>query len=107
MERELLKGHSKLMILSTLAAEPMHGYALSQKLRTEMPGMFAFGVGMLYPLLHALEKDEYIEGVWNTDGDVRKKIYQVTKKGKKELAHKKKEWRLFSQSLSGFIHLNP
>ncbi len=104
VSKELLKGNSELLILSALADQPMHGYALSQRLNAIMPGMFKFGVGMLYPLLHRLELRGYITGRWETrDGEKRKKIYTITLSGKKQLARATHEWQMFSHAMNTIV----
>ncbi|MFA6098984.1 MAG: helix-turn-helix transcriptional regulator [Patescibacteria group bacterium] len=100
MNKELLKGHSELIILSALAKKPMHGYVLSEALREAMPDMFQFGVGMLYPLLHKLERKRLITGQWLEVGHARRKVYSLTKNGKKQLASQSKEWRAFNQAIN-------
>lgn len=99
MNQQLLKGHSRLLILAALNKRPMHGYALSEYLKEEMADAFKFGVGMLYPLLHKLEKDGFIVGKWEEFAGMRKRVYHLTKKGKKEFATKTREW----QKMSGMI----
>jgi len=96
MNQQLLKGHSRLLVLAALNKQPMHGYALSEYLQVEMAEAFKFGVGMIYPLLQKLEQEKYILGVWEEFAGMRKRVYHLTKKGKKELAVKKKEWQSMS-----------
>lgn len=96
MNQQLLKGHSRLLILAALNKRPMHGYALSEYLKDEMADAFKFGVGMLYPLLHKLEKEKLIVGKWEEFAGMRKRVYHLTKKGKKELADKTVEWEAMS-----------
>lgn len=105
MNKELLKGNSEMIILSALASKPMHGYALSQKLQQEMPDMFKFGVGMLYPLLHRLEKKKLITGSWITIDNAKKRVYSLTKKGKKQLTTSKHEWQMFNKTVSKLVNL--
>ncbi|MDP2684478.1 MAG: helix-turn-helix transcriptional regulator [bacterium] len=104
MNQQLLKGHSELLILAALNKRPMHGYALSEYLKDEMAEMFKFGVGMLYPLLHKLEKDKYIAGYWEESGGLRKRVYQLTKQGKKELNTKRQEWNNLSLLVQNIIN---
>lgn len=106
MNSQLLKGHSELLVMTALDREPMHGYALSQKLQDQAPEMFKFGVGMLYPLLHKLEKQRFIEGLWSGSGKERRKIYALTKNGKKNLESRKKEWASFAAMMKTFVE-NP
>lgn len=82
----------------------MHGYALSEYLKDEMAETFKFGVGMLYPLLHKLEKDKYIVGRWEESAGLRKRVYQLTKQGKKELHEKKQEWNNMSLLVRNIIN---
>ncbi|MBI2984217.1 MAG: PadR family transcriptional regulator [Candidatus Kerfeldbacteria bacterium] len=104
LNREILKGHSQLIILAALARRPMHGYALSEHLRQRMPESFRFGVGMIYPLLHRMEKDKLIRGRWQRILGADRKVYALTHRGQRMLAAKKHDWRLFSSLVSRMIH---
>jgi len=106
MDRELLKGHTKLIILSALARQPMHGYALSEHIKGEMEDAFKFGVGMLYPLLHAMEKEKLIRGTWRDMSGARKRVYTLTKSGKHELSKQRKEWRRFTKLVGNLVSGN-
>ncbi|MFA5134261.1 MAG: PadR family transcriptional regulator [Patescibacteria group bacterium] len=103
MDQQLLKGHSRLLILAALNKRPMHGYALSEFLKEEMAETFKFGVGMLYPLLHKLEKDTYIVGRWEESGGLPKRVYRLTKQGEKEFKKKKQEWNNLSLLVRNII----
>ncbi len=96
MNHQLLKGHSRLLILSALKRRPMHGYGLSEYLKDKMADQFKFGVGMLYPLLHGLEKQRLIIGTWEETETAKKRVYRITKKGESELARQKAEWKAMS-----------
>ncbi len=104
MDHQLLKGHSRLLILAALNTRPMHGYALSEYLKDEMAETFKFGVGMLYPLLHTLEKEKCIIGYWEESIGLRKRVYRLTKQGKKELQTKKQEWNMMSLLVRNIIN---
>lgn len=104
MDQQLLKGHSRLLILAALQTRPMHGYALSEYLKEEMAETFKFGVGMLYPLLHKLEKEQCIAGRWDGAGKLRKRIYHITPRGKNELRKKKHEWNSMSLLVQNVIN---
>lgn len=105
MNKELLKGHSELIVLAALASNPMHGYALSEQIKAQMPESFKFGVGMLYPLLHRLEQKDLIVGSWQDSGQQKRRVYSVTKQGKKTLATKKVEWQQFHQLVTKLVTL--
>ncbi|MFA5051435.1 MAG: PadR family transcriptional regulator [Patescibacteria group bacterium] len=104
MDQQLLKGHSQLLVLAALQKQPMHGYALSEYLKDEMAEIFKFGVGMLYPLLHKLEKEKYIVGFWEESGGLRKRVYRLTRQGKKELNKKRQEWNNLSLLVRNIIN---
>lgn len=111
MNKESLKGHSELLILSALAQRPMHGYALSEYLKQHTDETFKFGVGMMYPMLHRLEQKKYIKGEWkqvlgadpSTKLGTGRRVYSLSKQGKKALAAKKKEWTAFSSLVTKMI----
>ncbi len=104
MDRQNLKGHSQLIVLAALARQPMHGYALSEYLKTEMDAVFKFGVGMLYPLLHQLEKDKLIVGKWQQVAGADRRVYSLTKKGQKKLKEKRAEWNTMSSLVGKLVH---
>lgn len=106
MNKQLLKGHSELLILAALAREPMHGYALSERLRDELHDLFKFGVGMLYPLLHGMEKKKLIKGEWQAVEGADRRVYSLTKNGRKSLAAQKKEWQTFSSLVNSFVQVS-
>lgn len=98
---ELVKGNALVLILSCLAREPMHGYRIVKELSQLSEGYFAMGEGTLYPHLHQLEKDELIEGYWETvSGSRERKCYRITERGKAELARKKQEWQKFQSQVN-------
>jgi DNA-binding PadR family transcriptional regulator len=68
-----------------------------------MADAFKFGVGMLYPLLHKLEKDGFIIGKWEEFAGMRKRVYHLTKKGKKEFATKTREWLDMSDMIGKLV----
>ncbi len=110
MNSQSLKGHSELLILAALAQTPMHGYALSGYLKGQILE-FKFGVGMIYPLLHKLEQKKQIKGEWkqvlgadpSTSLRTSRRVYSLTKQGKKALEAKKKEWRTFSNLVTKIV----
>jgi len=104
MNKEQLKGHSELIILGALAVRPMHGYALSQYLKDELADQFKFGVGMLYPILHRLEQKKLITGEWKQVLGADRKVYSLTRQGRKAYQEKKQEWLTFSSLVKNVIH---
>jgi DNA-binding PadR family transcriptional regulator len=105
---ELVKGNALVLILSCLAKEPMHGYRIAKELKQQSEGYFAMGEGTLYPHLHQLEKDGFIEGCWETvSGGRERKCYRITDRGTAELARRREEWRKFQANVNRVLGLAP
>ncbi|MFA6042863.1 MAG: PadR family transcriptional regulator [Patescibacteria group bacterium] len=104
MNKEQLKGHSRMLILAALDQKAMHGYALAQALRDQMPDTFKFGMGMLYPLLHNLEKKGFITGTWREVSSGKRRVYELTTRGQKELKALKQDWAVFQKTITRIVH---
>lgn len=105
---ELVKGNASALILSCLAAEPMHGYRIVKELEQVSEGYFAMREGTLYPHLHQLERDGLIEGYWETvSGGRERKMYRITDSGRAELARKKHEWETFQANVNRVLQVQP
>jgi len=103
---ELVKGNATVLILSVLAREDMHGYRIAREIDRISEGYFILGEGTLYPHLHQLEKDQLIEGYWETMPNGRdRKSYHITDKGRAELARRTEEWRKFQTKLNHSLGL--
>ena len=98
--KELLKGSTYLLVLSVLEQKDLYGYMMIRELEIRSENAFEMSEGTLYPILHALEKEKYLEAYWNTVDGRQRKYYHLTKKGKKELAARKEEWRAFSADVN-------
>ncbi|MBU5439045.1 helix-turn-helix transcriptional regulator [Tissierella sp. MSJ-40] len=97
---ELLKGSTSTLILSLLEEKSMYGYEIIKTLEEKSNGIFSFKEGTLYPLLHSLESDGYLESYWDLGENNRKrKYYSITQKGKKQIQYKKEEWSVFSKTV--------
>lgn len=105
MNKELLKGTTEIMILKMLDREPMYGYGMIKNLEILSNGSFQFKEGTLYPLLHSLEKKSYIESYWDQLDGRKRKYYQITDKGRKNLQERSKEWQEFSIAINGILEI--
>jgi len=102
-ERERLKGHLDLLLLSVLAAGPAHGYAIITALRARSEGTFDLPEGTVYPGLHRLEDAGLLASDWaETDGR-RRRIYQLTTRGEAALAAERTEWTRFATGIQAVI----
>lgn len=94
--RELVKGSTSLLLLQLLEERDMYGYELVKELENRSGNEFSVKEGTLYPALHKLEKQEYIECYWQEQekGPARK-YYRITEAGKEMLLEKTREWNDF------------
>lgn len=104
ISKELIKGSTNLLILSLLKENSMYGYEMIKKIEEKSKGIFAFKEGTLYPILHSLEGDGFVEAYWEKSEEGRKrKYYKITKKGNAHFLDKKKEWETFRDSIDSFL----
>ena len=101
MRAELLKGHLDLLLLSVLAGSPLHGYAVIEKLRGQ--GGFDLPEGTVYPALHRLEHARLVESRWSAESGRRRRVYSLTRSGRRELAFRRDEWRTFVGAVEAVV----
>lgn len=75
----------ELLVLSTLRDDAKHGYQIALDVESDSNGLFRFKHGTLYPILHRLEEGGLIKGSWSRDGGRRKKVYSLTRTGRRHL----------------------
>ena len=84
---DLVQGTLDLLILKILALEPLHGWAIGQRLKQVSGDILQVSDGSLYPALHKLEQEGWIEAEWKpTENNRRAKFYSLTRSGKRQLA---------------------
>lgn len=103
VNKELLKGSTKMLILELLKNENMYGYQMIKKLSEKSEDVFELKEGTLYPILHGLEEDSLITSYWDETTAKKRKYYAITEKGKKQLKEKKEEWKIFSNGINKVI----
>ena len=90
---ELVQGTLDMLILKTLALEPMHGYGISVRLEQMSKGTFRINAGSLFVALQRLERAGVINGEWKaTENSRRAKYYILTQQGRKRLDNETREW---------------
>ena len=90
------KGSAELLVLSLLEDQPRHGYDISKLIQIRSGGALRYHVTSLYPLLHRLEKQGWIEGRWVERAEQRRRrYYRLTAAGRKMLRSRQKSWRDF------------
>ena len=92
---EVLQGTLDLLILQTLQWGPQHGHGIGQAIRTKSDDFLQIEHGSLYPALHRLRRQDWIESEWGvTENNQRAKFYRLTEAGKKQLAVEESRWKL-------------
>ncbi len=101
---QIRKGSTTLLILSVLSVEPMYGYQIIQELAQRSNGYFEMKEGLLYPLLHRMQREELVSSEWQTmSGERRRKYYTITGAGRRALKEQSQEWQVFMHQLQGIL----
>jgi PadR family transcriptional regulator PadR len=101
---QIRKGSTTLLILAVLSEEPMYGYQISQELDQRSDGYFDMKEGLLYPLLHRMQREGLVNSNWQeAEGARRRKYYAITKAGQEALQEQSKEWQMFMSKLQGVL----
>jgi len=95
MRSESLKGHLDALLLAVLSRGPLHGYAVIEELDRRSDGELALPEGTVYPALHRLEAAGLLTSTWSTAEGRRRRIYDLTRRGRRELGARRGEWRAF------------
>ena len=100
----LFTGTLDLLILRTVEAAPLHGYAIGKALRDGSEGVLAVEEGALYPALHRLEGRNLLDSQWGkTDTGRRAKFYWVTAAGAEHLAAEAARWAQYSGAVAAIL----
>jgi PadR family transcriptional regulator, regulatory protein PadR len=90
---DLLQGTLDMLILKTLALGPQHGWGISQRLQQISEDVLQVNQGSLYPALHRLEMQGWIDAEWGlSDANRQAKFYRLTRAGQKQLQVEEREW---------------
>jgi len=103
---DLVQGTLDLLILKIIALEPLHGWAISQRLTQVSGDVLQVSDGSLYPALHKLEQEGWITATWKpTENNRRAKFYELTRAGRKELERETANWQRLSAAITGIVKL--
>ena len=101
---ELLQGTLDLIILQTLRWGPRHGYGIAQMIRASSQEALQVDTGSLYPALHRLEKQGWIDADWDVSENLQRvRVYRLTKTGKERLATERSRWDQLSKAIAGIM----
>lgn len=108
LSRELVAASSRPVVLSVLARGESYGYEIIQQIKQLSEGMLDWSEGMLYPVLHRLEKEGIIESEWKVaDTGRKRKYYTLNRKGKKALAQERVQWQKVNAALTRMWEIEP
>jgi len=103
---DLVQGTLDLLVLKILALQPLHGWALSQRLKQVSGEVLQVSDGSLYPALHKLEQQGWIQSEWKpTENNRRAKFYSLTRLGKRHLEREAANWERISAAISYVVRL--
>lgn len=101
---DLPQGTLDLLILRTLAVEPQHGWAISERVQQVSSDVLRIQQGSLYPALHRLERRGWIKAKWGTsDNNRRAKYYELTRTGQKQLDVETEAWRRLTTAVGQIL----
>lgn len=104
---DLVQGTLDLLLLKILALEPMHGWAISQRLKQISGNILQVSDGSLYPALHKLEQEGWIRAEWRTSQLGRRaKYYSLTRIGRRQLEKESANWERLSTAISSVVKLS-
>ena len=103
---DLVQGTLDVLILRVVEQEPMHGWAIAQRISQMSNDVLRVGQGSLYPALHKLEQQGLIQATWGaSENNRRAKFYHLTRAGRTALARESAQWRRLSAAIS--LVVNP
>ena len=98
---ELLQGTLDLLILKTVALQPMHGWGIALRIQQVSKEVLQVGQGSLYPALHRLEYKGWIQSEWAaSENNRRAKFYSLTTAGRKQLEAERANWKRMTAAIS-------
>jgi PadR family transcriptional regulator PadR len=103
-----VQGTLHMLILKTLALEPMHGYGIGVRLEQISKGVFQVNAGSLFPALRRLERDGLILGEWRiTENNRRAKYYKLTAEGRSQLKRETRDWEVQTSAIAKILKTSP
>ena len=101
---DLLQGTLDLLILKTIATDPLHGWAIAKRIQVLSGDVLSVGQGSLYPALHRLEHQGWLRAEWK-DSDLGRpaKFYALTREGRKQLERELNNWNRLSSAVQLLI----
>ncbi len=103
IDKDLVAAMATPLVLAILAEGRSYGYAILKRVRELSGGELEWTDGMLYPLLHRLERLGHIRSEWgSSDEGRRRRYYEITESGRAQLAEQRRQWETATRTLGGF-----
>jgi len=100
-QTDLLQGTLDLLIMRTIAPEPLHGWAIAQRIQQVSDELLRVQQGSLYPALHRLEHQGWIAAEWGaSDNNRRARFYSLTRAGRRQLSTEVSKWERLSAGVN-------
>jgi PadR family transcriptional regulator PadR len=103
MPRDSFSGHLEMLLLAAVGSQPMHGYAVIEYVREASAGQFDYAEGTIYPALRHLEDEGLVRSRWSETDGRRRRIYEVSAKGRKALTGRRCEWERFTRGVQAVL----
>ncbi len=104
---DLVQGTLDLLLLKLLALEPLHGWAVGERLKQVSGDILQVSDGSLYPALHKLEQEGWIRAEWRvTENNRRAKFYELTRLGRRRLEQESANWERLAGAISCVLRLD-
>jgi PadR family transcriptional regulator, regulatory protein PadR len=104
---DLVQGTLDLLILRTLAVQPMHGWGIAQRIHQVSNEVLQVNQGALYPALHRLEQQGWIRAKWReSENNRRAKYYSLTRDGSKYLRREQAQWKRLSSAIGLVLEMS-
>jgi len=108
MSRELVAASTRPVLLAILARGESYGYEIIQQVKQLSDGNLEWTEGMLYPVLHRIEKEGIIESEWKVaDTGRKRKYYRLNNKGKEAMAQERAQWQKVNKALTRMWEIKP
>jgi PadR family transcriptional regulator PadR len=103
MKADALRGHLDALVMAVLEGEPLHGYGIIEALQRRSGGALDVPTGTVYPALHRLERAGMISSTWTTEAGRRRRVYALTRTGKRALAEERGNWRDLAEVITSIL----
>ncbi len=105
---DFLRGTLEMLVLRSLALEPMHGWGLAQRIELMSSDVFEIQQGTLYPALQRMKRKGWVRSEWRqTENNRRARYYLITRAGQKQLMEERARWERASGAVNGILQWEP